>query len=97
VLMYAASVAVTTAATNAYITDVAPKARFGAAHGVFGTIYDIGDAGGPLAGGLMVAAFGYGATFRTMALVAATAALTFLWFSRTTGVSPPFSPSPGDD
>ena len=65
VLLYAASVAVTTAATNAYITDVAPKARFGAAHGVFGTIYDIGDAGGPLAGGLMVAAFGYGATFRT--------------------------------
>jgi len=97
VLLYAASVAVTTAATNAYITDVAPKARFGAAHGVFGTIYDIGDAGGPLAGGLMVAAFGYGATFRTMALIAATAALTFLWFSRTSGVSPPFSPSPGDD
>src|SRR5688572_7250706 len=42
VLMYAVSVAVTTAATSAYITDVAPKSRFGAAHGAFGTIYDIG-------------------------------------------------------
>ena len=54
VLMYAVSVAITTAATGAYITDVAPKARFGAAHGVFGTIYDIGDAGGPLVGGILV-------------------------------------------
>lgn len=82
ILLYAASVAVTTAATNAYITDVAPTARFGAAHGVFGTIYDIGDAAGPLAGGLMVAALGYGATFQAMAVVAVASALAFTWCSR---------------
>jgi MFS family permease len=82
VLVYAASVALTTAATSAYITDVAPKARFGAAHGVFGTIYDFGDAGGPLAGGLMIAAWGYRSTFQIMCSVAVVAALIFIRFSR---------------
>jgi len=44
VLIYAAGVATTTAATSAYITDLTWRARYGAAHGVFGTIYDVGDA-----------------------------------------------------
>ncbi len=82
VLIYALSVAVTTAATSAYITDVAPKARFGAAHGVFGTIYDIGDAGGPLAGGVLVQAWGYAPTFQLMAALAGVTAIAFTWLSR---------------
>jgi DHA1 family multidrug resistance protein-like MFS transporter len=82
VLMYAVSVAVTTAATSAYITDVAPKARFGAAHGVFGTIYDMGDAGGPLLGGILVQAWGYTPTFQLMATLAAATAIAFTWLSR---------------
>jgi MFS family permease len=82
VLLYAAAVAVTTAATGAYITDVAPKARFGAAHGVFGTIYDIGDAGGPLVGGLLVQAWGYAPTFQIMAALAGVTAIAFTWLSR---------------
>jgi MFS family permease len=82
VLLYASAVAVTTAATSAYITDVAPKARFGAAHGVFGTIYDIGDAGGPLLGGFLVAAWGYTVTFQAMGLMAGATAAMFLWLSR---------------
>jgi MFS transporter, DHA1 family, multidrug resistance protein len=81
VLIYAASVALTTAATSAYITDVAPKARFGAAHGVFGTIYDIGDAGGPLIGGVLVQARGYALTFQLMAALAAVTAAAFAWLS----------------
>ena len=81
-LAYAVSVAVTTAATSAYITDVAPKARFGAAHGVFGTIYDIGDAGGPLMGGLLVQRWGYAPTFQLMATLAAITAAAFTLFSR---------------
>jgi hypothetical protein len=36
ILTYAAGVATTTAATSAYITDVTRRARYGAAHGVFG-------------------------------------------------------------
>lgn len=82
VLIYATSAAVTTAATSAYITDVAPKTRYGAAHGVFGTVYDVGDAGGPLAGGLLVQAWGYSPTFQLMALLAALTAMAFAWLSR---------------
>ena len=82
VLLYAAGVAITTAATNAYITDVSPKARFGAAHGVFGTIYDIGDAAGPLAGGVLVAAWGYALTFQLLALLAGVSAVAFALWSR---------------
>ena len=82
VLVYAAGVAVTTAATSAYITDVAPTARFGAAHGVFGTIYDIGDAGGPLIGGLLVEAASYATTFRVMAALAFVTAIVFVALSR---------------
>jgi DHA1 family multidrug resistance protein-like MFS transporter len=82
VLLYAVSVALTTAATSAYITDVAPKSRFGAAHGVFGTIYDVGDAGGPLAGGVLVQMWGYAPTFQLMAALAAVTAIAFAWLSR---------------
>jgi MFS transporter, DHA1 family, multidrug resistance protein len=82
VLLYGGGVAITTAATSAYITDAAPKARFGAAHGVFGTIYDIGDAGGPLIGGLLVATFGYASTFTAMAAMAAMTAAVFVSLSR---------------
>lgn len=82
VFSYAAGVAVTTAATSAYITDVAPRARYGAAHGVFGTIYDVGDAAGPIVAGLLIAAWGYRPMFQTMAVVAVTAAVAFCAFSR---------------
>ena len=69
VIAYAAGVAVTSAATSAYITDVAPRARYGAAHGVFGTIYDVGDAAGPILAGLLVAAWGYASMLQVIATV----------------------------
>jgi DHA1 family multidrug resistance protein-like MFS transporter len=83
VLAYAAGVAVTTAATSAYVTDVAPRTRYGAAHGVFGTIYDVGDAAGPILAGLLVAAWGYAPMFQVMAAVALAVACAFYVFSRT--------------
>ena len=82
VLAYAAGVALTTGATSAYITDVTRRARYGTAHGVFGTIYDVGDALGPIAGGMLVAALGYANMFRIMAagpLVMAAAFLIASW------------------
>ena len=82
ILMYAAGVATTTAATTAYITDVTRRARYGAAHGVFGTIYDIGDALGPIAAGLLVAAVGYARMFQVMAAVALVMAVAFAITSR---------------
>ena len=74
VLAYAAGVATTTAATSAYITDMTRRARYGAAHGVFGTIYDVGDALGPIVAGVLVAAVGYIRMFQVMAVVAFTMA-----------------------
>lgn len=82
VVAYAAGVATTTAATSAYITDVTRRARYGAAHGVFGTIYDVGDALGPIAAGLLVATVGYARMFQVLALVGFTMAVVFLCASR---------------
>jgi MFS transporter, DHA1 family, multidrug resistance protein len=90
VLAYAAGVATTTAATSAFITDVTPRARYGAAHGVFGTIYDVGDALGPIVAGVLVAVLGYTRMFQIMATVAFTMTIAFGVASR------PRSEPPGE-
>jgi MFS family permease len=76
-LVYAVGLAVTTAATSAYVTDLAHRTRFGAAHGVFGTIYDVGDALGPIAAGVLVASVGYASMFQIMAGSAIAATIAF--------------------
>jgi DHA1 family multidrug resistance protein-like MFS transporter len=58
--------------------DLTHRTTYGAAHGVFGTIYDIGDAAGPNLGGLLVAALGYARTFQVVAAVVLVAAVFFL-------------------
>ena len=82
IVTYAAGVAITTAATSAYITDLTRRARYGAAHGVFGTIYDIGDALGPISAGILVARLGYAHMFQVMAAVAVTMAIAFVITTR---------------
>ena len=82
VVLYAAGIALTAAAASAYITDLSHRARYGAAHGVFGTIYDVGDATGPIAAGFLVAAVGYAATFRIMACVTLAITLLFVFGTR---------------
>lgn len=77
VLVYAVGVAVTTAASGAFITDLAQRGRYGAAHGVFGTIYDVGDALGPIAAGVLVSNAGYARMFQVMAGLAAVVAAAF--------------------
>jgi MFS family permease len=76
-LVYAVGLAVTTAATGAYVTDLVHHTRFGAAHGVFGTIYDVGDALGPIGAGVLVAAVGYVRMFQVMAAAAIAVAVVF--------------------
>ena len=80
--LYGAAVAVTHSAASAFVTDLARQARYGAAHGVFGTIYDVGDAAGPIAGGFLVAALGYRVTFRGVALAVAILSMAFLLVTR---------------
>lgn len=82
VLTYAVGVAVSTAATSAFITDLARRSRYGAAHGVFGTIYDVGDALGPIAAGLLVASLGYARMFQVVAAAAAMMTMAFWSLSR---------------
>jgi DHA1 family multidrug resistance protein-like MFS transporter len=91
VLTYAIGVAVTTAATSAFITDLSQRARYGAAHGVFGTIYDVGDALGPIAAGLLVASVGYVRMFQIMAVAALIVATVFYAMSRHGSI--PLSPA----
>jgi MFS transporter, DHA1 family, multidrug resistance protein len=83
VIAYASGVATTTAATSAFITDVTRRARYGAAHGVFGTIYDVGDALGPIIAGFLVVAVGYARMFQIMATVALATAVVFAITART--------------
>lgn len=49
---------------------------------VFGTIYDVGDALGPILAGVLVAAVGYTRMFEAMAAVALTMAAAFAAASR---------------
>jgi MFS family permease len=60
---YGLGVAVTTSATAAYVTDLCRKQDYGAAHGVFGTIYDIGHWSGQTLSGVLVVAAGYRGAF----------------------------------
>jgi MFS family permease len=82
IFVYAAGVAVTTAATSAFVTDLARRAQYGAAHGVFGTVYDVGDALGPILAGVLVATMGYGPMFRVMAGIALFVTAAFYFVSR---------------
>ena len=75
IVVYATGVASTTAATSAFITDVTRRVRYGAAHGVFGTIYDVGDALGPIAAGVLISCVGYSRMFQVIAAFALTMAV----------------------
>ena len=76
VIASAIGVAMATTAASALVTDRSRQANYGAAHGVFGTIYDVGDATGPIAAGLLVSAIGYTGMFEVMALVALAGAVS---------------------
>jgi len=60
-----------TPVTNALIADLVSARRLGAAMGVFGTIWDIGEAAGPMIAGFLVGGLGYTATFDVLAGVTA--------------------------
>src|SRR5262252_7458170 len=61
-------IAAVTPVTNALIADLASARRLGAAMGVFGTIWDIGEAAGPIIAGFLIAGLGFASTFDTLAL-----------------------------
>ena len=76
-VVYGCGLSVTTSATAAQITDLSRRAQFGSAHGIFGTLYDVGDALGPIAAGMLVSTVGLPEAFRVMAAITGIFAVTF--------------------
>jgi MFS family permease len=72
-------VGIVTPVTNALIADLASAKRLGAAMGVFGTVFDFGEAMGPIMAGFLLGSLGYAATFDVLAALtlAATVLLMF--------------------
>ena len=70
-------VAAVTPATNALIADLVAVRRLGAGMGVFGTIWDIGEAAGPILAGVLIERIGYEPAFDVIAAIIAAVALAF--------------------
>jgi len=77
--------ALVTPATTATVGDLTRDGAFGAAMGVFGSLWDVGHAGGPLLAGLLIGALGYGPAFAIVGAAMVGALAVFLAFSREHG------------
>jgi MFS family permease len=64
--------------TNALIADLVSARRLGAAMGVFGTVWDIGEAAGPMIAGFLIGGLGYASTFDVLAAVSVATAAAFM-------------------
>src|SRR6267142_7020336 len=71
-----------TPVTNALIADLASTRRLGAAMGVFGTIWDIGEAAGPIIAGFLIGGLGYASTFDTLALLTVAVSISVVFLVR---------------
>ncbi len=68
-LLFGFGEALVTSSSAAMVADLCKARHYGTAMGVFGTIFDVGHASGPILGGLLVGALGYGWAFFLMSLV----------------------------
>jgi MFS family permease len=80
--LFGLGVAIVTPSTTALVADLVKADRMGSAMGVFGTIWDTGEALGPILAGLLIASLGYSPAFAAIASLMAVAALTFAVFVR---------------
>lgn len=70
-------VAIVTPSTTALVADLVRAGRMGSPMGVFGTIWETGEAAGPVLAGFLIGAFSYGWAFATMAFLIGGAAVLF--------------------
>lgn len=68
-LLFGFGEALVTSSTAALVADICKEKHYGTAMGVFGTIYDIGHASGPILGGLLIGAFGFQTAFLVIAIL----------------------------
>lgn len=69
--------ALVTPSTAALVAEQAHDVGYGSALGIHGTVYDIGDAGGPILAGVLIAGLGYLACFSIIAAVIAAGLCAF--------------------
>ena len=70
-------IAAITPATNAMIADLVRAQRLGTAMGLFGTIWDMGEAAGPIIIGLLLGGLGFSLSFQVIAAAMAAFAIFF--------------------
>jgi MFS family permease len=75
--LFGLGLATVTASSAALVADLSRATNRGGALGVLSSVMDIGHSTGPMAGGLLISAFGYGATFGAVGGVLAAAGLVF--------------------
>jgi MFS family permease len=78
--LFGLGVAIVTPSTTALVADLVKGQRMGSAMGVFGTIWDSGEAFGPILAGFLIASMEYSPAFILIALLMAVAALFFAVF-----------------
>jgi len=76
-----------TPVTNALIADLASAKRLGAAMGVFGTVFDVGEAMGPIVAGFLIGSLGYAATFDVLAAATLAATIVLMFAVREPGAA----------
>jgi len=76
--LFGLGVAVVTPSTTALVAELVKAERMGSAMGVFGTIWDSGEATGPILAGVLIASFSYPPAFAVIAAFMAAMALVFL-------------------
>jgi MFS transporter, DHA1 family, multidrug resistance protein len=81
-IVFGLGTGIVTPSTMALIGDLVRKGNYGSAMGVFGSLWDIGHAGGPIVFGFLLVALGYQTSWLIMALVMAAALLVFLLGTR---------------
>ncbi|MDE2060586.1 MAG: MFS transporter [candidate division NC10 bacterium] len=75
--LFGLGVAIVTPSTTALVADLVKDQQMGSAMGVFGTIWDTGEASGPILAGLLIASMNYLSAFAVIASLMAAAAVIF--------------------
>jgi MFS family permease len=75
--LFGLGVAIVTPSTTALVADLAKAGRMGSAMGIFGTIWDSGEAAGPILAGFLIASLSYFNSFVIISGLMAFAAVIF--------------------
>lgn len=77
-IIFGLGTGIVTPSTTALIGDLVKKGNYGSAMGVFGSLWDIGHASGPIIFGFLLVTLGYRTSWLVMALIMAASLVIFL-------------------